>query len=85
MNTKFGAPGAARTGCGHAGFDTSVVRPMIPGKAVPRLYSSSDIYPPSVLRIGLDAGPIPRMNACGATVPTSGAAVARAEIIATAQ
>jgi hypothetical protein len=43
MNNTFGAPSLARLGAGHAGFDTSNVRPMTPGKAWPVLYSLSGI------------------------------------------
>src|SRR5262245_47777904 len=39
MNKTFGAPSRARSGCGHAGDETSKVRPMTPLKAVPGLYS----------------------------------------------
>src|SRR5262245_7499527 len=37
----FGAPSRARVGAGHAGRDTSKVRPMTPGNAWPDLYSVS--------------------------------------------
>jgi len=33
---------------GQAGLDLSTVRPIIPGKVVPFLYSARDIYPTSV-------------------------------------
>src|SRR6185312_5073414 len=39
MNNTLGDPGTARTGCGHAGVDSSVVRPTRPGKLVPGRYS----------------------------------------------
>jgi hypothetical protein len=42
INT-FGDPGAARTGWGHAGLETSVVRPITPGNTVPGSYSLSAI------------------------------------------
>ena len=41
MNSTFGDPGSARSGRGHAGLDSSVVRPITPGKAVPGSYSLS--------------------------------------------
>ena len=41
MNSTFGAPFGARTGAGHAGVDSSAVRPITPGKAVPDGYSFS--------------------------------------------
>ena len=43
MNSTFGAPFGARTGAGHAGVDSSAVRPITPGKAVPDGYSFSGI------------------------------------------
>ena len=43
MNTTFGVPFGARTGAGHAGVDSSAVRPITPGKAVPDGYSFSGI------------------------------------------
>src|SRR5262245_11197854 len=43
MNSTFGAPSRARLGAGHAGSDTSKVRPITPEKAWPGLYSLSDI------------------------------------------
>src|SRR5664279_3254675 len=39
MVNTFGAPAAARTCAGHAGEDSSVVRPITPGKASPAGYS----------------------------------------------
>jgi hypothetical protein len=39
MNSTLGAPSFARRGWGQAGLDTSTVRPITPGKAVPGLYS----------------------------------------------
>ena len=39
MKSTFGAPGLARTGAGHAGCDSPMVRPMTPGNVVPGLYS----------------------------------------------
>src|SRR3974390_1615084 len=41
MNSTFGDPGFARTGAGHAGDDSPMVRPMRPGNVVPGLYSLS--------------------------------------------
>src|SRR5262249_61342710 len=41
MNRTFGAPGFARTGAGHAGEDSPIVRPMRPGNVVPGGYSLS--------------------------------------------
>src|SRR5208283_1514318 len=43
MNSTLGAPSPARSGSGQAGDDTSNVRPITPGKAVPGLYSLSPI------------------------------------------
>src|SRR5262249_34783338 len=43
MNNTLGAPSRARVGAGHAGLDTSKVRPITPGNAWPALYSFSDI------------------------------------------
>src|SRR5215470_16368351 len=40
-NSTFGAPSRARTGAGHAGLDTSKVRPITPENACPGLYSLS--------------------------------------------
>src|SRR5579871_3054078 len=45
MNRTFGAPSLARLGAGHAGFETSKVRPITPGNACPDLYSLSVIVP----------------------------------------
>src|SRR5436190_12108790 len=42
MNKTLGAPSLARSGSGQAGLETSNVRPMTPGNAVPTLYSLSD-------------------------------------------
>ncbi len=39
MNRMLGAPSFARSGLGHAGLETSNVRPMTPLNAVPGLYS----------------------------------------------
>jgi hypothetical protein len=39
MNRTFGAPSLARSGSGHAGDETSNVRPMTPLNAAPGLYS----------------------------------------------
>jgi hypothetical protein len=39
MISTFGDPDAARTGRGHAGLDSSAVRPMTPGNVVPGSYS----------------------------------------------
>src|ERR1700733_585549 len=43
MNSTFGEPASARSGRGHAGLDSSVVRPITPGNAVPGSYSFSGI------------------------------------------
>src|SRR3954462_3220809 len=43
MNSTFGAPAFARSGAGHAGVDSAIVRPRLPGNAVPGLYSRNDI------------------------------------------
>src|SRR4051794_1894029 len=43
MNNTLGDPGTARTGCGQAGVDSSVVRPTRPGKVVPGRYSLNAI------------------------------------------
>src|SRR5271157_3515154 len=43
INNTLGAPSPARSGSGQAGDDTSNVRPITPGKAVPGLYSLSPI------------------------------------------
>src|SRR5262249_48379538 len=51
MNSTFGAPSRARFGAGHAGFETSKVRPITPGKAWPDLYSLSVIVPSICLSI----------------------------------
>src|SRR5580692_10456369 len=40
MNSTLGAPSRARTGAGHAGADSSVVRPITPGNAAPGPYST---------------------------------------------
>jgi hypothetical protein len=48
MNITFGAPGFARSGAGHAGVDSAMVRPRFPGNAVPGLYS----------RIAIDKTPV---------------------------
>src|ERR1039457_2091800 len=45
MNSTFGAPGAARSGRGHAGVDSCAVRPITPGNAWPGSYSVSPICP----------------------------------------
>jgi hypothetical protein len=42
-NSTFGAPFGARTGAGHAGDDSSAVRPIAPGKGEPDGYSFSGI------------------------------------------
>src|SRR5215471_17336173 len=39
MKSTFGAPSLARLGAGHAGLETSKVRPITPGNACPSLYS----------------------------------------------
>ena len=44
MNNTLGAPSFARSGSGHAGFDTSKVRPITPVNAVPGLYSFSAMF-----------------------------------------
>jgi hypothetical protein len=41
MNNTLGVPVGGRTGCGHAGDETSNVRPITPGKAAPGGYSTS--------------------------------------------
>src|SRR4029450_9386021 len=43
MTTTFGASGIARTGCGHAGLDSSAVLPITPENALPGLYSLNAI------------------------------------------
>src|SRR6266699_6677233 len=43
MNSTLGAPSLARRGSGQAELDWSTVSPMTPGKAVPSLYSLSDM------------------------------------------
>src|SRR6516225_5161732 len=55
MKRTFGAPGRARFGAGHAGFDTSNVRPMTPGNAWPGLYSLSAMFPSLRIRSVFDA------------------------------
>src|ERR1700733_3377660 len=52
MNSTFGEPASARSGRGHAGLDSSVVRPITPGNAVPGSYSFSGMIEdlPSVER-----------------------------------
>src|SRR5450631_1286414 len=57
MIITFGAPGVARTGCGQAGDDWSVVRPMTPGNAVPGLYSISPIGAPPAAWDGVPVPP----------------------------
>ncbi len=37
--STLGEPGTGRVGCGHAGLDSSVVRPITPEKAAPAGYS----------------------------------------------
>src|SRR5215831_5485997 len=44
MSSTFGAPSRARFGIGHAGCDTSKVRPITPENACPGLYSLSGIW-----------------------------------------
>ena len=39
-----------RTGCGHAGLDSLVVRPITPGNAVPGLYSFNAMRPISLAK-----------------------------------
>src|SRR4051812_23218932 len=46
MKMTFDAPVLARTGSGQAGSDSPIVRPMTPGKAVPRGYSLIAMCPP---------------------------------------
>src|ERR1700761_9278177 len=41
MISTFAAPASARSGRGHAGLDSSVVRPITPENAVPGSYSFS--------------------------------------------
>src|SRR5262245_42474683 len=43
MKRTLGAPSFARSGSGHAGDETSNVRPITPGNAVPGLYSTNAI------------------------------------------
>src|ERR1044071_6549965 len=43
MKRTLGEPGLARIGRGHAGVDSSTVRPRTPGNAEPRSYSLSGI------------------------------------------
>ena len=52
-NSTFGAPLRARTGAGQAGLDSSVVRPMTPGKAAPAGYSTMGIDITSLLSSAL--------------------------------
>ena len=42
MNRTFGAPSDARFGAGHAGLDSSAVRPITPGNRAPGSYSIKD-------------------------------------------
>src|ERR1700733_4850214 len=46
MNSTFGEPASARSGRGQAGLDSSVVRPITPGNAVPGSYSFSGMIDP---------------------------------------
>src|SRR3954454_4303688 len=46
MNSTFGAPSTARLGAGQAGRETSKVRPITPGNALPGRYSSRGICRP---------------------------------------
>src|SRR5215471_14399111 len=46
--STFGASRLARSGRGHAGLDSSAVRPITPGNAVPGSYSVSPIARPSI-------------------------------------
>src|SRR6185436_3231672 len=39
MNSTLGDPGFARSGRGHAGDDSPIVRPITPGNALPGSYS----------------------------------------------
>ena len=39
MKSTLGEPGLARSGRGHAGDDSPMVRPITPGNAVPGAYS----------------------------------------------
>jgi hypothetical protein len=41
MKRTLGVPGGTRTGSGHAGLETSKVRPIVPGNADPGGYSTS--------------------------------------------
>src|SRR5215467_10804681 len=45
MKSTFGAPSLARLGAGHAGVETSNVRPITPGNACPALYSFNGMMP----------------------------------------
>src|SRR5262245_32364960 len=58
MKRMFGAPSRARMGAGHAGWDTSNVRPITPGNAWPDLYSLSAMGVSVVERVagGCDPG-----------------------------
>jgi hypothetical protein len=40
MNRTFGAPFLARVSAGHAGLDSSAVRPITPGNVAPGSYST---------------------------------------------
>src|SRR5436305_1878745 len=62
MNITFGAPFGARTATGHAGVDSSAVRPMTPGNDVPAGYSFNGIS--TLLIAGLDR------DLCLARTPT---------------
>ena len=52
MNRTFGAPSLARLGSGHAGDDSSTVRPMVPVNADPGRYSFM-VIPFSVGKLAL--------------------------------
>src|SRR3974390_1472460 len=55
MNNTFGEPFGARFGAGHAGLDSSAVRPITPGKRLPGSYSTIGI--PHLLHVVLHARP----------------------------
>ena len=68
MKSTFGAPFGARAGSGHAGSDSSAVRPMTPGKTVSRRVLVQRHVGHSSLWIGT-----PTSQQCGSqTSPTRG-------------
>src|SRR4029079_6792226 len=63
MNKTFGDPDLARTGRGHAGDDSPIVRPVTPGNAVPGSYSLNAIED---LPVGAEqGGSAPGWAGCG--------------------